>query len=173
MGKAKEMKFVADSMLGKLAKWLRVLGHDTHYQRYYSAGTINQLVDEGRYLLSRHRETAKQYNNVLLLHSNNVGDQLAELKELVDLASARSKWFTRCLICNDLLENVQLNKAQENVPEYVFYHNASGIRHCPSCARYYWPGSHRKNMVRQLEKWGFTPFQVLKDPSGNGTPLPA
>ena len=38
------MRLVADSMLGKLAKWLRVLGYDTHYQRYYKPGAIDQLV---------------------------------------------------------------------------------------------------------------------------------
>ena len=145
-------------MLGTLAKWLRILGHDTHYQRHYSAGAFTRLTDEGRYLLTRRRETAKQYNNTFLLRSNNVGDQLGELKELADLASARLKWFNRCLMCNTPLEKAHPDAARENVPEYVFYHNASEIRYCSSCGRYYWPGSHRENMVKQLAKWGLHPF---------------
>ncbi|MBW2035500.1 MAG: hypothetical protein JRI94_18340 [Deltaproteobacteria bacterium] len=40
-----ETKFVADSMLGKLAKWLRVLGYDTHYQRHYSPGVMDESIN--------------------------------------------------------------------------------------------------------------------------------
>jgi uncharacterized protein with PIN domain len=146
-----ETKFVADSMLGKLAKWLRVLGYDTHYQRHYSPGVMDELVKGSRLLLSRRRETVHQYTGALLLHGNAVGEQIAELKERLHLVPDRSRWFTRCLICNILLGDVQIDTARENVPEYVFYQNISGIKYCPSCGRYYWPGSHRTRMERQLE----------------------
>ncbi|MBW1910464.1 MAG: hypothetical protein JRJ11_13150 [Deltaproteobacteria bacterium] len=150
-----ETKFVADSMLGKLAKWLRVLGYDTHYQRHYSPGVMDELVKGSRLLLSRRRETVHQYTGALLLHGNAVGEQIAELKERLHLVPHRSRWFSRCLICNILLGDMQIDMAQENVPEYVFYQNISGIKYCPSCGRHYWPGSHRVRMERQLEKWGF------------------
>ena len=149
------MRFVADSMLGKLAKWLRILGYDTHYQPYYRHGVIDQLLKEDRCLLSRHKEISDQYGNALLLHADQVGEQLAELKNMANLAPERSNWFSRCLICNSLLREVRQDEASENVPEYVFYQNMAGIRSCPSCGRYYWPGSHRTRMIRQLREWGF------------------
>ncbi|MDY6972745.1 MAG: Mut7-C RNAse domain-containing protein [Thermodesulfobacteriota bacterium] len=150
------MKFVADAMLGKLAKWLRVLGYDTCYQRCYPPGAIDQLVQEGRRLLSRQKEITFRYGNAILLRGHRVGRQMAELKDRVHLAPDWSKWFSRCLVCNALLEETPTEEARENVPEYIFFENINGIRFCPSCGRYYWPGSHRTSMVRQLEEWGFS-----------------
>ena len=150
-----EIKFVADCMLGRLAKWLRVLGYDTHYQRYYRPGDIEHLVKEGRLLLSRHRGATGRYTNAVLINANGVSGQIAELKERTRLVPVRSNWFSRCLICNVLLTEALIDAAQENVPEYVFYENMAGIRFCPLCGRYYWPGSHRKRMIKQLEEWGF------------------
>jgi uncharacterized protein with PIN domain len=149
-----EVRFVADCMLGKLAKWLRVLGYDTHYQHYYRSGDIDQLVRKGRLLLSRHKRITDDYVNAVLILSNGVGGQLAELKEMDYLKSDQSKMFSRCLVCNVLLTQAQEDAARENVPEYVFYENMTGIRFCPSCERYYWPGSHRTRMVRQIKEWG-------------------
>ena len=150
------MKFVADSMLGKLAKWLRVLGYDTHYQRFYRPGAIDRLLKGDRYLLSRHGAMANQYNKTVLLHADRVGVQLNELKDKLNLAPERSTWFSRCLVCNALLEETQPDDVRDNVPEYVFYNNMTGVRSCPSCGRYYWAGSHRTRMVKQLAEWGFT-----------------
>ena len=154
-GGIKEVKFVADSMLGKLAKWLRILGYDTIYQSYYRTGIIDRLMKEDRCLLSRHEKTVTQYTSALLLHSDRVGEQLAELERLIPLKPDQSKWFSRCLICNALLKEAKEDKAWGNIPEYVFYQNIKGIRFCPSCGRYYWPGSHRTNMMSQLREWGF------------------
>jgi hypothetical protein len=150
-----EIRFVADTMLGRLAKWLRVLGYDTHYRSYYGPGVMNIILKAGALLLSRDREMVHHYTGALLLRGNIVGEQIIEIKERLDLEPDRSRWFTRCLICNTLLIVIQLDEIRENVPEYVFHQNVSEIKCCPSCGRYYWPGSHRSNMERQLKKWGF------------------
>ena len=105
--------------------------------------------------MSRHKAVANKYSDSVLLHSNHVREQLAELRDTAHLSRDRSAWFGRCLICGVLLEEAQRDKASENVPEYVFYQNMTEIRFCPSCGRYYWPGTHRKKMARQLEEWGF------------------
>ncbi len=142
-------------MLGRLAKWLRVLGYDTHYQSHYRPGVLDKFVREGRLLLSRRSGTTTGYPDALLIRGNRVGEQMIELKERIHLAPDRSHWFTRCLICNAVLEQVNAHEARENVPEYVFYQNMPGIRSCSSCGRYYWPGSHRTRMLKQLATWGF------------------
>jgi uncharacterized protein len=149
-------KFAADSMLGRLAKWLRVLGYDTVYLGTYGPGVIKQIIAEGRLFLSRRKGTEKVYSNTILIDAVCVGDQLAELKEKVNLTSDRSEWFSRCLICNTLLRDAATDDALNNVPEYVFHNNLSEIRLCPLCVKYYWQGSHRKRMIRQLEEWGFS-----------------
>ncbi len=149
-------RFVADSMMGKLAKWLRIMGYDTLYQSYYRPGALDQLLKEGRRLLTRHEKRADHYREAILLRPNRVAEQLAELKKRLPLRPDPSRWFSRCLICNALLKHAALEEARENVPEYVFYRNIHSIRVCPRCGRYYWPGTHRMRMIQQLEQWGFS-----------------
>ena len=150
-----EARFVADSSLGKLAKWLRVMGYDTIYQPYYKEETIRELIHKGRTLLSRQRATVTHHAASLLIRSDHVEAQLHEMKRTGAITPDRSKWFTRCLICNVLLKEANATVTQQNVPEYVFHKSRPMIRFCPSCGRYFWPGTHRERMNRQLEEWGF------------------
>jgi len=153
-----DMRFVADSMLGRLAKWLRVLGYDTHYQSFYPPKVLYALMSEGRLLLTRHRKRAESSGQkALLIHGNHLGEQLIALARELHMAPPPSAWFSRCLICNAQLREARESEAREKVPEYVFYQNMNQIRFCPSCGRYFWPGSHRSNMAAQLREWGF-PF---------------
>ena len=154
-GNLETLRFIADSMLGKLAKWLRIMGCDTHYQAFYHGETLGRLINGGRRLLTRHRETFGHYPKALLIRSDHVGEQLLEMTVDGHLFIDKSKWFSRCLVCNTPLEGVEVDTAREDIPEYVFYNNISDIMSCPSCNRYFWPGSHRQRMVRQLENWGF------------------
>ena len=152
------MRFVADTMLGKLARWLRVLGYDTHYQPRYRPGDIDHFVKHGRIILSRHKKMADRYDNGVLLYSNHTGEQMAELKEKIGLVSDSSRWFSRCLVCNEVLKHVHPQQAGESIPDYIFYQysKTNMIRSCPSCGRYYWPGSHREKMLEQLRNWGLS-----------------
>lgn len=152
-----EKRFLADSMLGKLARWLRVMGFDTHYQPYYDEKTMDRIINDGFTLLSRHRKKILRYpaHSILIL-SDRVEHQLQELRKTGYIPSHRSRWFTRCLLCNTLLKAVSVKDARENIPEYVYYQNVPEVRFCPSCGRYFWPGSHRNRMVNQLREWGIT-----------------
>ncbi len=151
-----ETRFLADSMLGRLAKWLRVMGFDTHYQQFYREGEISRLVHDGMLLLSRRRAIIEQYKNSLFIDSDKVQRQLQELRDMGYITRPdRTKWFTRCLACNIPLREISAEDARENIPEYIYYRDTKGIHYCPSCSRYFWPGSHRDNMIRQLEEWGF------------------
>ncbi len=150
-----EERFVADSMLGRLSKWLRVMGYDTHYQPFFKEGVIQELVHGGHKLLSRHRATIILYPNSMLILSDHVRDQLHEMKKEGAFTADRSKWFTRCLTCNVPLREAEAEDTRANIPEYVFHRHTSEIRFCPSCGRYFWPGSHRGRMIKQLEEWGF------------------
>ena len=152
-----EIRFLADCMLGRLAKWLRVMGFDTHYQPFYKEGVINNLVHAGRMLLSRHRSVINRYSSSMLILSDHVKEQLQEIQREGYFRGEWPKWFTRCLICNTPLKNVSIEDALENIPEYVFYQTVKRVRFCPSCTQYFWPGSHKDRMINQLEEWGFKP----------------
>jgi len=154
-GVGAEVLFVTDSMLGKLARWLRALGYDTHYESHWEPGIIDRHVKEGRRLITRQKMRAEEFRDSLLVNSDHVGEQLTELKWMVPLSPDRSDLFSRCLLCNAPLRSIKVEEARDNLPEYVFYQNMGGIRFCPSCGRYYWPGTHRTRMARQLEDWGF------------------
>ena len=150
-----EARFIADSTLGRLAKWLRVMGYDTICQSFYRKDTITELVREGRILLYRQQATVTHYPSSLLIRSDHLKAQLHEMEDKGAITPDRSRWFSRCLICNMLLEEADPTVARQNVPEHVIYQSPSVIRFCPSCSRHFWPGSHRERMSRQLEEWGF------------------
>lgn len=148
------MKFVVDIMLGKLAKWLRVMGYDTVYQPAYPRGALQGFMAEGRILLTRHHQRAQLPGESVLLYKNRVGEQLGELGEKIDLAPNRADLFSRCIRCNTLLRDAPEARALEAVPEYIFHNCPGRIRFCPTCHRHYWPGSHRMRMETQLREWG-------------------
>jgi uncharacterized protein with PIN domain len=147
--------FVVDAMLGKLAKWLRIMGYDTHYQPSYSHEKMQSLVEEeGRILLTRNSRSARRWKGAHFILSDHVGEQLRQMKLEGYLDVDRSKWFTRCMLCNKVLVEAPVEKVPGSVPEYVLFENPSGIRFCPSCRRFFWPGTHKERMIRQLDAWG-------------------
>ncbi len=146
------MEFLLDSMLGRLAKWLRIMGYDTHYQSKYRLGELYRLSKD-RIFVTRNKALYSKLNGVLL-SSDILDDQIRELKEKLQLYPDIKNFFSRCVICNRKLIKAPLKLAQEYVPEYVFLENRDKIRYCPSCNRFYWPGTHRQNMIRRLKKWG-------------------
>lgn len=150
-----ETRFLADSMLGRLAKWLRVMGYDTHYQTSYNQAVMDRLLREGRRLVTRDQKVKARYPDAFFIEFNHVDEQLNQLKNKGFLRNDTDKWFTRCLVCNTVLIHADPGKARERVPEYVYYHQAKEIKFCPSCLRYFWPGTHRERMKRQLNEWGF------------------
>jgi hypothetical protein len=151
-----EERFLADCMLGRLAKWLRILGYDTHYRRMPS-GESARAPDGGedRRLLTR-REALKGRPGVVFIRSDHVGEQLRQMAEEGWIRPDPERTFRRCPVCNNPLEEVDLESTRERVPDYVFHRHAPDFRRCPACGRHYWHGSHRERMRAQLEAWGLT-----------------
>jgi len=149
-----EDRFVAEPMLGKLAKWLRLLGYDVLYQRSYREKELTRLLAQGRRLLSRRLESQARHPGVVLLRSDRVGEQLKELQNLWGLRIGESRFFTRCLLCNVPLTQADPAAAKSTLPEHVFHENASRILFCPECGRFFWPGTHKARMLKQLKDWG-------------------
>jgi uncharacterized protein with PIN domain len=149
------MAFVVDSMLGTLAKYLRIMGYDAAYQPHYTEQRIQELVGEGRVLLTRSRERAARYENSIIVDRDLVRDQLAVLDGAVRLDRNQERWFRRCIRCNSPLEKAEEEVARGQVPDYVFITLRDKIRFCPSCRRCYWPGTHRDRMVAILRDWGY------------------
>jgi uncharacterized protein with PIN domain len=147
--------FVADTMLGKLSKYLRIMGYDTFYQTSYPDQKLSDLVKDGRIFLTRNQATATQYVNSVFIDHDHVKDQLKAVDNSLTLTRDRKEWFSRCIVCNSPLSKAELEVARQNVPDFVFLTYHERIVFCPMCKRFYWPGTHRERMVERLKDWGF------------------
>lgn len=157
MMKSSETRFIADVMLGRLSKWLRVMGYDTHYQPFYGPEMIKVLMRDGRLLLSRNRRMTEIYTPALFIETDQVRTQLQEIIKKGYLSLDDSQWFTRCLICNIPLKKISMEDAKAHIPEYITQNNPD-IHFCPSCGRYFWPGSHKTRMMNQISEWNLNDY---------------
>lgn len=144
------MKFLADSMLGRLAKWLRILGYDT---LYFSSLEDNNLVRiaraEGRIILTRDREMVRRRGiDSLLIESDDFRAQICQALRHFDLNLDSS--FSRCSVCNSPLQRVAKGAVRERVPPYVFQ-TQERFSLCPRCGKIYWQGTHWQRIRERLK----------------------
>jgi len=146
-------RFVADRMLGKLAKWLRVLGHDVVYLRQAADEKIGERLREGRIFLTRGRRAGswQQLGKVFVVHANEPKKQFREVVKGLRLAMIDAEVFSRCLSCNCLLDTVNREEVRAEVPDYI-YQTQRQFHRCCDCGKVYWPGSHSEKMRQQLEE---------------------
>jgi len=146
------MKFAADEMLGKLAKWLRIAGQDVFYKNKISDKELVSLCQaERRVLLTRDTLLISQCQGIrtLLIVSDHFREQLKQVFTAFRLEPL-SLAGSRCLLCNQELEKVAKEKVKDQVPPYVFATQESFWR-CPGCQRLFWPGTHYQRMLKDLE----------------------
>jgi hypothetical protein len=148
MDQEKPLAFLVDSMLGRLARWLRILGFDTWYFREIADRELLQIQQAtGRVLLTRDTRLI-QFAGIgrhALLHSNCWRDQLREVVETLSLQVAPERILTRCLVCNRLLERLKEEEVLGRVPDYVAF-STSHFQGCKSCGKVYWAGTHRRGI---------------------------
>ena len=153
--KKEEIKFLADRMLGKLVKWLRILGYDTSYPSFNNdLSLILTARQEGRILLTRDVNLIKRRSicDYLFIKDDHWEEQLAGiikgLKLKIDL---NSKIFSRCSLCNTPTIDVDKKEVKKFVPPYVFL-TQNRFVYCPSCKKYYWRGTHWQRMTQKIHK---------------------
>ena len=156
------MKFVVDRMLGKLAKELRMLGYDTvYYQGEDPRHLIEMARQEERAILTRNGKLmAKRPEDQIIRVTEDQPDlQLKQLIHRGTISPGETALFSRCLLCNALLEEIPRGEAEGQVPDFIFYHQKDFFR-CPRCDRIYWKGSHQEHM----QKWVGELFQSSQSP---------
>jgi hypothetical protein len=144
-----ERRFVVDSMLGKLAKWLRILGFDARFERIALQEQIDGWKREGFLILTRNRRW-KDQSQVLHLAADDPMKQLEELIAGGVVSRDEIKPLARCIVCNMPLEVVPREEALGEVPDYV-YETHSRFHRCAGCRRIYWRGSHPRRIVNRLK----------------------
>jgi len=147
-----EIKFAVDRMLGRLARWLRVLGMDVIYGQHLSGyGLIHAARQERRLILTRDRRLKqKQPPEFLLIQSDDYAEQLRQVVRECRLTPG-SALFTRCLECNAVLQPRAKDSVESLVPPYVFA-TQERFFWCPQCRRIYWPATHHQRMLDELRR---------------------
>ena len=155
-GKPEELKFAADRMLGRLTKWLRVIGQDVIYGPHLSGyGLIRAARCENRLILTRDRGLKnKQPPEFIFIESDHYADQLLQVIDACGLKPL-NRLFTRCLICNTPLQPRSKDEVEKKVPPYVFSTQEQFVW-CPECRRVYWPATHHRMILERLANLGIS-----------------
>ena len=148
------MKFICDDMLGKLARWMRILGLDTYYKRDLPDSKLLKIaLVEDRVILTRDSKIPKIRNakNFVWIHSSDPLEQVKEVAQKLKLKIEPERFFTRCLECNGVLEKIEKEKVKDKVWPYVYKTHENFVS-CPNCNRIYWPGTHLQRMEKKLRE---------------------
>ena len=151
------MKFIVDSNVGRLARWLRIAGFDTVFASDIDDNRLVRVaLDEGRVLLTRDTQimkrrlvTSGRFKTILIEH-DDVTAQLRQVLTTLNLAG-EVKPFSICIECNEPLEFKKREEVEELVPPYVFQTQTQYMQ-CTSCRRIYWRGTHWERMCSELEQ---------------------
>jgi len=147
-------KFIADRTLGKLAKWLRIMGYDSVYWRSDDLdGLLRRAHDDDRTLITKDNKVYRRRGGVeaLLVREDNPFRQLQEVVRHFRLPIREDRLFSRCLLCNEPLHAVSPSDVEGHVPDYIF-HTQTSFSRCPSCGRVYWTGTHHDHMTAVVEQ---------------------
>lgn len=149
-------RFVAESTLGRLAKWLRLAGLDTRLDDTTpDPSHLLQIArSENRIILTRtksvHEIAGGQES--LFIHFNTPMNQIHQVMRHFKVQQRVLRPLTRCTLCNHLLARVDKTAVQGAVPEHVWI-NQDRFMTCRLCRRIYWPGTHASHINELIELW--------------------
>ena len=149
------MKFIADIMVGKLARYIRMAGYDVVYINDIEDDALLKIAKkESRIILTRdslmlqRKDCKNKIIKSILIEDDNLLSQLEQVRKELGLELKPN--LIRCLDCNSILEEVKKANVKEKVPPYVFKTQESFL-YCPDCRKYYWRGTHYDNINKVFE----------------------
>ena len=140
-------------MLGRLSKWLRIMGVDCEYTREgEDEQIVEKALEEGRILLSRDTKMLqrKRLPEHLFVESDHLERQLIQVLAAYKIDPVENA-FCRCVRCNHRLEHATPKEAGDRVPYFV-RQTQDRLAYCSCCNRYFWGATHRSKMKRRLEQ---------------------
>lgn len=147
------MKFLVTKELGKLCKWLRILGFDVEYFKSANISSIivNALREE-RVLLTRKTDLGKHPGiRTIIVKSDDFKKQLQQVINTFSLPVKKERVFSRCLVCNEKLDLRPKEKVKHKVPPYI-YNKHQKFMQCNKCGRIYWQGTHWQSVNKIIKK---------------------
>ena len=150
------LRFIADSMLGGLARWLRMLGYDTLYYRRISDSTLLATArEQGRILLTRDKSLSARAKKagvqVVYIPDSDVEAWLKTLRRTLGIRLEIPAETTRCPICNSPLRHVGRDDVKGEVPLYI-HEKYSEYWKCVECGKVYWRGPHWYSIEKVLKR---------------------
>ena len=143
--------------MGKLAKWLRMMGYDTlFFGGSDDSHMVAKALAESRVILTRDTEIMKRRVvtrgrlKAILINSEEPEQQMQQVINTLNLDS-QFKPFTLCLECNQSLVERNKEQVKDLVPPYVFKTQTQYME-CPACHRIYWRGTHWQAMTKKLKR---------------------
>lgn len=141
----KELKFIVDSMLGSLARWLRMLGYDTFYAKnWHDSRILEEAEKSGRILVTRdrglYRRALRRGIEAVLVYENVV-ESLAKLHRVYGIRLEIDPDKSRCPLCNAPLRRASKEEVKGRVPPRVF-EAYDEFWVCTGCGQVYWRGGH-------------------------------
>ena len=151
--------FLADRTVGKLSRWLRILGYDSVYlPQLLPAGLLREGRRQRRIILTRNTAIlrAKDAPAFIFIRPDRFREQLKQVVETLQLDPVQAV-LSRCIECNQALQLIEKDHHQaqvkNKVPDYV-WQTQTDFRRCPKCSRIYWAASHRDRVLAELKQLG-------------------
>jgi len=150
------LKFIADGMLGKLTRWLRMLGYNVKYSnKLDDAQLITMAKKDKGILLTRDLELYQQATakavDAFYLQGKTETEKLAELAKRFNIKLDINMATSRCPKCNTKVETISKEEVVGKVEKSTFaYYNE--FWKCPRCEQIYWQGAHWTRIQKTLEK---------------------
>ena len=160
-------KFIVDNNVGKLARWLRMMGYDTLLFYGLDDGLMVKLaLAQSRTIITKDTEFMKRRavttHRVRTVLVSGDDPELQMQKVITELRlDTHHKPFTRCLECNAVLQFRDRERVEDKVPPHV-YERQEYYMECPDCHRLYWQGTHWEDMHRKLHQFELQTQQAIK-----------
>jgi len=148
----REPKFIADVHLGKLTRYLRMMGFDVLYKNDFDDnGIVNLSLAEKRAILTKDRGILKhsEVTHGYWVRSTKIKEQVIEVIKRFDLKNI-IKEFSRCIECNSVLEPISKNEIIDALPPKASKSMAE-FSQCPACKKNYWKGTHHQKMLSFIQ----------------------
>ena len=162
-----EVKLLVTEDCGRLARWLRLCGHDTILMTAQPLSALyRRAYNESRIVVTRnHRVKASTLFRVVHLERQDLTQQLRQLMQQVGLTIDQASVFSRCDVCNVEVEPIDKAQVKDRVPPYVFQ-TQQRFHRCPTCHRIYWAATHWQRACRLFDRLRLPPPPVGESQAG-------
>ncbi len=150
----RNVRFIADSNLGKLSQYLRLLGFDCLYRNDYEGAEVADIaLQQHRVVLTRDRRLLQRkiITHGYFLRSDQPKTQVGEVLERLDLFDDTAP-FTRCVNCNGTLLEIDKQEVLDRLEPLTRQHY-DDFKICDDCGQIFWPGSHFERANKLLEEF--------------------